>query len=30
MEENNLINMSIQEVREKLIAKKENFKLNYA
>ena len=30
MEENNLINMPIQEVREKLIAKKENFKLNYA
>lgn len=30
MEENNLIDMSIQEVREKLIAKKENFKLNYA
>lgn len=30
MEENNLINMPIQEIREKLIAKKENFKLNYA
>lgn len=30
MEENNLVNMPIQEIREKLIAKKENFKLNYA